>query len=147
MKILSERAIAKALTCRSGWLSLFTINTKSGIRDAVCRNNRLTDACKVMPLFLSEKQYNKFSLRGKVKLSQLVKEIQGLKESPGVGILACDRPLTYFPNSGVSRNYVFEFPGGVVEYGEKIKAAGIREMMEELGLKKKQVLCLSLIHI
>jgi len=141
LKTLSERELSKAQVCKSGWLTLLQFKTKTGTRDVVRRNNRQTDACKVMPIFLSNKQAKSFDLRGKVKLTKLAKRICSLKTAPHVGILANDRPVTYLKNAGVSQNYLFEYPGGVVEYGEKIKAAGVREMMEELGLKKEQVLC------
>ena len=58
-----------------------------------------------------------------------------------MAFLAVDRPITYFPSAlRLKWNWIYELPGGVVDHGEDITIAGIRELLEESGLKREQVL-------
>jgi 8-oxo-dGTP pyrophosphatase MutT (NUDIX family) len=124
---------------------LYHLQTKvGGAREMLCRNSFRTVACKALPLLVDEATADKVTLRGRCRIADFASAIvsHNLFAKATVPLLACDRPVTYFPGrKKLKKNWLFELPGGVVEDSERFSLAGLREMLEELGISRKQILC------
>ena len=137
----SESDLRNMKIAGGSWFSLYRLQTAGGMREIFRRNSGNIQACKVLPLIVKKKQAKSCSLRGRCSLSRFSSVLQsrGLLDKANVPLLASDRPSTYFSGVNLCTNWLYELPGGVVEKGEKVRKAGVREMLEELGVKQKQV--------
>lgn len=133
------------------WLKHFTVRMP-GVNfpaEVVARTNGKWLAEKAIPIFVDQANMAEFEhVRGQCSNQDLFRYLNAIGfEKLSVVLIESLRPVYFFPwpdNLGKSQ---LELPGGLSEEGEdSYGVAGLREMLEELGLEDGEVLAHSPVY-
>ncbi len=137
---------------QKSWLQVLSIQTSAGEREIVQRANGEHLCAKVLPVFVKAEALANSSLTLPLKSSRFsLNEFVSLLKAIGldrcsVYFLAADRPSTYLPTEfPLSKNFLYECPGGALARGEDCLDGGVREAMEELSVNDSEVLAAALL--
>lgn len=127
---------------RGRHFSFLSVSTRFGKKEVLARNNEQYFACKVLPLIINDDAELPLIENQKCTLKEFCKIITDskIKNNLRVPIFSVARPITKFYEKYYSSLDIYELPGGVVENKEDFELGGVRELIEELGLSKDQIL-------
>lgn len=138
MKRYEKNELESRVAAKASFFRIYNLETQAGPREVVGRNSGNWLGAKVFPLFITNKLADRVKLKGRCSLNDFNLQVRKKWLWPNleIGLLAIDRPITYVKYGGkvnIRTNYIYEIPGGIVDEGEKLRRAALREGKEELG--------------